>query len=121
MDQRSDDIRLGEVFTFDEVCKKLRISRQKLSDLIRGTDFYTRMGRLYRFSDADVLALWESMRPAVTRETRMPKFRMSRKVGASSEQLKLLTGKPRKRSIAKVGAPPDLAKLFTGRPRKRSE
>ncbi|MGY3342044.1 hypothetical protein ACVI1I_004165 [Bradyrhizobium sp. USDA 4459] len=121
MDQRGGDRRLGEVFTFDEVCKKLKISRQKLSDLIRGTDFYTRMGRLYRFSDLDVLAIWESMRPSVTRETRSTKSRKSRQVGASSEQLKLLTGKPRKRSVSKVGAPPDLAKLFTGKPRKRYE
>ena len=97
MDQRSDDGRLGDVFTFDEVCKKLRISRQKLSDLIRGTDFYTRMGRLYRFSDADILAIWESMRPSIAPEIRLAKFKRSRKVGASSERLKLLTGKPRKR------------------------
>lgn len=121
MDQRSGDGRLGEVFTFDEVCKKLRISRQKLSDLIRGTDFYARMGRLYRFSDADILAIWESMRPPAARETRLPKSRKSRQVGASSELKKLLTGKPRKRSVLKVGAPPDLAELFTGRPRKRPE
>lgn len=99
MDKRNGDGRLGEVFTFDEVCKKLRISRQKLSDLIRGTDFYTRMGRLYRFSDADILAIWESMRPPATRETRLPKSRKSRQVGASSAQLKLLTGKPRKRCV----------------------
>lgn len=98
MDQGSGDARLGEVFTFDEVCKKLRISRQKLSDLIRGTDHYIRMGRLYRFSDADVLAIWESMRPSVTPETRLAKSGKSRNVGASLEQLKLLTGKPRKRS-----------------------
>lgn len=120
MDQRNGDGKLGEIFTFDEVCKKLRISRRKLSDLIRGTHFYTRMGRLYRFSDADILAIWESMRPPTIGETRPLRFRKSRQVGASSEQLKkLLTGKARKRGVLKVGAPPDLSALFTGKPRKR--
>ncbi|WP_152104103.1 helix-turn-helix domain-containing protein [Bradyrhizobium ottawaense] len=122
MDHRSGDARLGEVFTFDEVCTKLRISRQKLSDLIRGTDFYTRIGRVYRFSDADILAIWESMRPHATGEARLPRSTRARQVGASSEQLKkLLTGKPRKRCILKVGAPPELAALFTGKSRKRPE
>src|SRR4051794_19283750 len=53
MNHQSDDGKLGEVYVFDEVCNKLKISRSSLSDLIRGTSFYSRKGDVYRFSDAE--------------------------------------------------------------------
>lgn len=123
MGQQGNDGKLGDIYTFDEVCRKLRISRRSLSNLIQGTNFYSRMRRSYRFSDADVLSIWESMRSTASpSRVRLPKRTAMHKGGSSTERLKLLlTGKPRPRSVEKVGAPPDLAKLFTGRPRKRPE
>lgn len=116
MNQQSGNAKLGEVYTFDEVCKQLRLSRRSLSDLIRGTNFYSRKVRVYRFSDADILAIWASMRTTSANEVRLPNSGGTRKAATSSSQLKLLTGKPRKRNTT----PSDLARLFTGRPRKRS-
>lgn len=121
MSQQSDDGKLGGVHTFDEVCNKLRLSRQSLSDLIRGTNFYSRKGRVYRFSDADIAAIWASMRPASAIEVRLPRSVGSRKVARSSNQLKLLTGKPRKRPGPEVATASHLANLLTGRPRRKPE
>jgi len=122
MNQQSDDGKLGDVYTFDEVCKKLRLSRRSLSDLIRATNFYSRKVRVYRFSDADILAIWASMRStaASANEVRRPKSVGTRTVTRSLNQLKI-TGKPRKRPVGEVVTPSDLSRLFTGRPRKRSE
>ncbi|WP_182872322.1 helix-turn-helix domain-containing protein [Bradyrhizobium diazoefficiens] len=122
MNQQSDDGKLGDVYTFDEVCTKLRLSRQSLSDLIRGTNFYSRKGRVYRFSDADILAIWTSMRSTAASDTevRLPKSVGTHGVARSSNQLKLLTGKPRKRCDGEITTSSDLARLFTGRPHRRS-
>ena len=93
---------LGEVYTFDEAPAKLGVSTF-LSTWIKGTNFYSKAGRVYRFSDEDILSIWESMR-AVSRsgsETRYPPKTSSGR-------------KPR------LTNPSPLAKLFTGRPRKRS-
>lgn len=59
-------------FTTAEVAEELRISTRKVrkqaSALGLGIDVGGRAG--YRYSDADKLALWESMRPAHPAERR---------------------------------------------------
>lgn len=101
MKDQSYDGKLGEVYTFDEVCKKLRLSRRSLSDLIRGTNFYSRKRRVYRFSDADILAIWASMRSTSANEVQLSHAGRTRKLARSvnSDLKKLLTGRPRKRPL----------------------
>jgi hypothetical protein len=99
----NDNKKLGEVYTFDEVCAKLKIGRRSLSELIAGTNFFSRKRRMYRFSDADVMAIWESMRCAST-STNVHLDRTTSsgartvKAVKSSNLRKLLTKPPRKKS-----------------------
>lgn len=101
MSQQSDDGKLGDVYTFDEVCKKLRLSRRSLSDLIRGTNFYSRKVRVYRFSEADILAIWASMRSTSANELQRSHSVRTSKAARSinSDLRKLFTGRPRKRPV----------------------
>jgi hypothetical protein len=102
-DPANDNKKLGQIYTFDEVCAKLRISRQSLTDLIAGTNFYSKKGRVYRFSDADLMAIWESMRCASTStnvhlDRTTSSAAPTAKAVRSSNLRKLLTKPPRKKS-----------------------
>lgn len=97
----NETIQLGSVYTLDETAAKLRVSRQTMMTLIRQYPHYSKCGRVYRFSEADILAIWEAIRSE--REPVAPLRRASSKryprprSSESAELARLLTGKPRKR------------------------
>jgi hypothetical protein len=90
--------KLGDVYTFDEVAAKFRIGRGSLADLIRHHPHYSKKGRVYRFSEADVFAIWEGMRCASNEAIGRLASRAAQaaKLPRSSNLQKLLTRRPRK-------------------------
>ena len=54
---------VGPVYTLEEVAERLRISRRKLQDFLRGKPhLYAISGRRKLFSAHDVTSIWETMR-----------------------------------------------------------
>lgn len=53
---------LGNVRTLNEAAAYLRMSRRALQDTITRLPFYSKNGRVYLFSDDDILKIWEGMR-----------------------------------------------------------
>jgi hypothetical protein len=99
----NDNKKLGDVYTFAEAAAKLRVSPRAFHGIIRKFPHYAKNGRVYLFSDSDILAIWESMRCAST----------------STNELRVRTSTSASRT-PKVTRSSNLQKLFTGRPRKRS-
>jgi hypothetical protein len=53
---------LGNVYTLNEAAAKLRVSRRAMQDIIVRLPFYSKNGRVYLFSDDDIMKIWEGMR-----------------------------------------------------------
>lgn len=91
--------RLGEVYTIDEAASKLRVSRTTMMRLMRLYPHFSKCGHVYRFSEADILAIWSDMRSEI--EPRQPPQRHAagapRSTYSPTKLAKLLTGKPRPR------------------------
>lgn len=52
-----------KVYTMEEAAARLRISRRALQELVKRFPFYALNGNRKLFSEEDLGALWESMRP----------------------------------------------------------
>ena len=50
------------VYTLNEAAAKLRMSRRALQNIIALQPFYSKNGKVYLFSERDLLNIWESMR-----------------------------------------------------------
>lgn len=102
MKPSDEEKKLGEIFTLDEAAAKLRVSRTFLTQWIKKTNFYSKAGRIYRFSDADILSIWESMRaaPGSAYDKRPVREVAARRLRPSdpTRLRQLLTRQPRKRS-----------------------
>lgn len=53
---------LGNVYSLNEAAAKLRMSRRAMQDMIKRLPFYSKNGRVYLFSDDDIMKIWEGMR-----------------------------------------------------------
>src|SRR5262245_62547040 len=53
---------LGRIFSLEEAAAHLRVSRRALQEIIKRHPFYAKNGRVYLFSESDVLNIWEGMR-----------------------------------------------------------
>lgn len=58
----NDNVALGSVHTLNEAAHKLRMSRRALQDTIKRLPFYAKNGKVYLFSDSDIVAIWNGMR-----------------------------------------------------------
>jgi excisionase family DNA binding protein len=101
MTASNETLQLSDVYTFDEAAAKLRVSRQTMTTLIRRHPHFSKCGRVYRFSEADILAIWDAIRSEKEPATalgRSSSKRHPRPRNLTSADLRLLTGKPRKRT-----------------------
>jgi hypothetical protein len=112
---------LGNVYTLDETAAKLRMSRRALQNTIKQLPFYSKNGRVYLFSEGDILAIWNGMREQsnqklreITRAELAVRYR-----GEASPPLRGLLGEPSKTRKARPSS--NLQKRINEMLQKRAE
>src|ERR1700704_4565001 len=99
----NDNNPLGRVFSFDEAAAHLRVSKRAFQDIIKRHPFYAKNGRVYLFSESDVLKIWEAMRcPSNSNAARDPNIGISvaPSEASLSSKLRALTTRRRPRPSA---------------------
>jgi excisionase family DNA binding protein len=107
MKHANDNELLGRVLTTSEAMDRLRVSRKTLYELVKKhLPNAARIGREYRFEEADILTIWRGMRTpcdSICGNERPAKATTSSgartpKAGKSTSLQKLLTKRRRKAS-----------------------
>lgn len=62
MTPANDNGPLGKIYSLDEAAEYLRASKQAVARTARKHGLCSVFGRAIRFSDSDVLAIWDAMR-----------------------------------------------------------
>lgn len=58
----NDNGPLGNIYTLDEAAAYLRVTKHAVARLARRTGHCSIIGRVLRFSDSDLLAMWDEIR-----------------------------------------------------------
>ncbi|WP_080663817.1 helix-turn-helix domain-containing protein [Bradyrhizobium elkanii] len=106
MKAANDNVPLGTISTAAEVMVRLRVSRKTLYALVaKHLPGAARVGRDYRFEEADILTIWRGMKSCVSISGNEPPANRTGSSGArttkgkrSTSLQKLLTKKRPKRS-----------------------